>query len=387
MSSEGVSFELEIHSLAAGGDGVGRAPDGRVVFVPDTAPGDRVRVRVIDMKKRFARARVQQLLASGSTRTDPVCPVFGSCGGCAWQHVDYATQLEAKAAFVTDALRRIGGLVLPNEIRIDPSPSPYGYRGRARLHVLGRRVGFRRRRSHAICATRRCPILLPALDGALRELADRAPLEDGEWEIAAAPSGEVRVNPPGRQGEPLEIEIGSDRLRFSSGVFVQSNTLLLPLLTAAVLEAAGHGEVAFELYAGAGTFTLGLARRYGRVVAVEGQVAAARDLRHNLGAQGLDAGVDVVAAPVEQALAGTELPEHADLALLDPPRPGLPPGGVECLVRRAPRRIVFLSCDPATLARDLAVLCAEGYRLEAVRAFDLFPQTPHVETLAVLQRA
>jgi 23S rRNA (uracil1939-C5)-methyltransferase len=385
VSSEDV-FELEIHSLAAGGDGVGRAPDGRVVFVPDTAPGDRVRVRVVDMKQRFARARVQQLLASGSARTDPVCPVFGSCGGCAWQHVDYATQLEAKAAFVTDALRRIGGLVLPNEVRIDPSPSPYGYRGRARLHVLGRKVGFRRRRSHAICATRRCPILLPALEGALRELADRASREDGEWELAASPSGEVRVHPPGRQGEALEIEIGSDRLRFSSGVFVQSNTLLLPLLTGAVLEAAGHGEVAFELYAGAGTFTLGLARRYGRVVAVEGQAAAAADLRHNLRTQGLDAGVEIVAAPVEQVIAGTELPEHADLALLDPPRSGLPPGGAECLVRRAPRRIAFLSCDPATLARDLAVLCAQGYRLESVRGFDLFPQTPHVETLAVLQR-
>jgi tRNA/tmRNA/rRNA uracil-C5-methylase (TrmA/RlmC/RlmD family) len=170
-------------------------------------------------------------------------------------------------------------------------------------------------------------------------------------------------------------------------VFVQSNTLLLPLLTGAVLETAGHGEVAFELYAGAGTFTLGLARRYGRVVAVEGQAAAAGDLRHNLRTHGLDARVDVVAAPVEQALAGSELPDHADLALLDPPRTGLPPGGVGYLVRRAPRRIAFLSCDPATLARDLAVLCAEGYSLDAVRAFDLFPQTPHVETLAVLQRA
>jgi 23S rRNA (uracil1939-C5)-methyltransferase len=387
VSSQDVCFELEIHSLAAGGDGVGRAPDGRVVFVPDTAPGDRVSVRVVEMKKRFARARVQQLLSPGHTRTDPVCAVFGSCGGCAWQHVDYATQLEAKAAFVADALRRIGGLVLPNEIGVDRSPSPYGYRGRARLHVLGRKVGFRRRRSHAICATRRCPILLPTLDGALRELADRAPAEDGEWELAAAPSGEVRVNPPGREGEALEIEIGSDRLRFSSGVFVQSNTLLLPLLTEAVWEAAGRGEVAFELYAGAGTFTLGLARRFGRVVAVEGQAAAAGDLRHNLRTQGLDAGVDVVEAPVERALAGTELPQHADVALLDPPRSGLPPGGVEYLVGRAPRRIVFLSCEPATLARDLAVLCAERYRLTAVRGFDLFPQTPHVEVLAVLQRA
>jgi 23S rRNA (uracil1939-C5)-methyltransferase len=387
VSSPEISFELEIRALAAGGDGVGRAPDGRVVFVPDTAPGDQVRVRVVDLKKRFARARVEELLTPGSVRTDPVCPVFGSCGGCAWQHVGYAAQLDAKAALLKDALRRIGGLVLPSEVHVEPSPSPYGYRGRARLHVAGGRVGFRRRRSRAICATRRCPILLPALDGALHELADRAHAEDGEWELAGTPSGEVRVDPPGGGQGALELEIGSDRLRFSSGVFVQSNTLLLPRLVEVVLEAVGQGEVAFELYAGAGTFTLGLARRFGRVVAVEGQAAAAQDLRRNLEAHGLGgAGVEVVEAPVERALAGTKLPEHADLALLDPPRTGLPPDGVELLAGRAPRRIAFLSCDPATLARDLSRLCTGGYRLEAIRGFDLFPQTPHVEALAILAR-
>lgn len=386
VSSEADCLELEIESLVAGGDGLGRAPNGRVVFVSDTAPGDRVLVRIVDRKKRFARARVEQLLSAGPVRIAPVCPVFGSCGGCSWQHVDYPAQLVAKAALVTDALRRIGGLVLPQEVRIEPSPSPYGYRARARVHVSGGRVGFRRRHSHAICDTRRCPILVPALEAALRELAQHPTLADGEWELVATPSGEVRVAPLGR-GRPLEIGIGSDRLRFSAGVFVQSNALLLPRLAEAVLEAAGRGEVAFELHAGAGTFTLGLARRFGRVVALEGQAAALRDLRHNLRVHARELGaVQVLATSVDKALAGNLLPEDADLALLDPPRRGLPPGSAERLAERAPRRIVFLSCDPATLARDLAALCAHGYRLEAVQGFDLFPQTPHVEALAVLQR-
>lgn len=384
--ASGASFELVIDALASGGDGVGRAPDGRVVFVPDTAPGDRVLVRVIDVRKRYSRARVQRLLAAGPARTDPVCPVFGSCGGCSWQHVAYAAQLDAKAAFVVDALRRIGGLSLPNEVRIEPSPSPYGYRGRARLHVAGGRVGFRRRRSHALCVTRRCPILVPALEAALRSLASGSPREEGEWELAAAPSGQVRVAPPGRQGEALEIQLGSDRLRVSSGVFMQANLPMLPTLVEVVLEAAGSGEVAFELFAGAGPFTLGLARRFRRVVAVEGQAAAADDLRHNLGANVPGHGVEVVSAPVERALENAVLPADAALALLDPPRSGLPPGSLAGLALLAPRRIAFLSCHPATLARDLAGLCAEGYRLERVSGFDLFPQTPHVEVLAVLER-
>ncbi|MEN8184820.1 MAG: hypothetical protein ABFS46_20050, partial [Myxococcota bacterium] len=295
--------------------------------------------------------------------------------------------LDAKATILADALRRIGGLPLPGEIRVEPSPSPYGYRGRARVRVGRGKVGFLRRRSHAICATRRCPVLLPALDAALAELADAPPRESGEWELVAGSSGEVRsARLEGKGARAVEITVGGEPLRISPGVFVQSNALALDGLAAAVHAAAGRGGLAFELYAGAGAFTLGLARRFGRVVAVEGQRSAADDLRHNLDAAGLG-NVEVVEAPVEGVLADdAQLPMGAEVALLDPPRSGLPPGAATALARLRPRRIVFLGCDPAILARDLAALCAEGHRLTEVRGFDLFPQTPHVEALAIVER-
>ena len=382
------TVELRIDSLAAGGDGVGRAPDGRAVFVPGTAPGDRVRVRLVEVHARHARGRAVELLEAGPARTDPVCAVFGACGGCTWQHVTYAAQLEAKAAILRDALERIGKLRVPGELRVEPSPSPYAYRGRARVLVEGGRVGFRRQRSHALCATARCPVLVPELEARLRELAEHPPAQAGEWELTVGEGGATRAVPlegRGKRGQPILVAMGADRLRVSPGVFVQSNALLLETLASAVAEAAGSGALALELFAGAGFLTLGLARRFARVVAVEASRDAARDLAESCRAAGL-ANVEVIAEPVEVVLAMRRLPGGADAVILDPPRRGLPPGSAEALSRLAPRRIALLSCDPATLARDAALLGGEGFALRGVRAFDLFPQTPHVEALAVLER-
>jgi 23S rRNA (uracil1939-C5)-methyltransferase len=364
---------------------VGRAPDGRAVFVPGTAPGDRVRVRIVEVRARHARGRVAELLEAGAARTDPVCAVFGACGGCTWQHVAYPAQLEAKAAILRDALARIGGLAVPGELHVEPSPTPYAYRGRARVLVEGGRVGFRRLRSHALCATARCPVLVPALEVRLRELAEHPPARDGEWELTAGAQGTTRAVPLGAGGDPIFVAVGTDRLRVSPGAFVQSNALLLETLAGAVAEAAGRGALALELFAGAGLLTLGLARRFSRVVAVEGNRAAAADLAESCRAAGL-ANVEILTEPVEAALAAPRLPAGADAAILDPPRTGLPPGSAEALARLGPRRIVLLSCDPATLARDAARLGAEGFDLCGVRGFDLFPQTPHVEALAVFER-
>ena len=379
---------MRIDSLAAGGDGVGRAPDGRAIFVPGTAPGDRVRVRLVEEHARHARGRAAELLEAGSARTDPVCAVFGACGGCTWQHVAYDAQLEAKTAILRDALERIGRLALPEGLRIEPSPAPYAYRGRARVLVAGGRVGFRRRRSHALCATARCPVLVPELEERLRQLAEHPPAGEGEWELGAGAGGETRATPlrmDSTRAEPLYVAVGADRLRVSPGVFVQSNALLLETLARAVAEAAGSGALALELFAGAGFLTLGIARRFARVVAAEANRAAARDLAENCRAAGL-ANVEVVAEPVEAVLAKRLLPAGADAAVLDPPRRGLPPGSAGALAELAPRRIAILSCDPATLARDLARLRERGFALRSVRGFDLFPQTAHVEALAVLER-
>ena len=384
MIAESETVELRIDALAAGGDGVARETGGRVVFVPFTAPGDRVDVVIEPGGTRFARGRVKTLLAPGPARTDPLCAVFGSCGGCAWQHVAYDAQLAAKRAILREALTRIGGLAPPAEIPVIACPSPYGYRSRTRVVVAGGRVGYRRRRSNALCATARCPVLVPALDDALAALAARPPHEDGEWELAAGDGGEVRVTRVGAAGESsrrLVLTAGGERIERTPGVFAQANALLLDVLARAVVREAGAGETALELFAGAGFFTLALARRFTRVVAVEGDARAAADLAHNLVAADLH-NVDVRAEPVERVL-GACRTAH-DVVLLDPPRTGLPRGLAPRVATLGARRLVYLSCDPATLARDLSEIVRTGYRLEHVEGFDLFPQTPHVEALATL---
>lgn len=372
-----------IDELAAGGDGVGRADDGRVVFVPFTAPGDRVRVRVDRDQRRFLRAHVVELLVAGSGRTDPVCAVFGSCGGCAWQHVGYDEQVAAKRRIVEDAFARIAGVRGLGPVAITPSPSPYGYRSRARVLVAGGRVGFRRRHSHALCATRHCPILTPPLQAELANLADAKP-EDGEWELFGDESGTRATRlpaPPGGGRMPLSQQFAA--VGVSPGVFAQGNAGLLGRLAAAVHEAAGRGGLAFDLYAGAGFLTLGLARRFERVLALESDAAAVADLVANLRSADC-ASVEVIGQSLEVALAeGSLAGLRPDVVVLDPPRAGLPEGAADALVDLAPERIVYLSCDPATQARDAGYLIGGGYDLERVEAFDLFPQTPHVESLAV----
>ncbi len=381
--------EVRIESLAGSGDGVAHDAEGRTLFVPFTVPGDRVRVLVVEVHKRFARGRLVEILEPGPGRVEPRCPVFGACGGCTWQHVAYETQLRAKARILHDALVRIGGLAPPEEIVVRPCPEPYGYRARTRVRVEGGRVGYTRRRSHALCPVQGCPLLVPELDRALGALAVRPPAEAGAWELTAGDGGIVRASPLASRGgarRRVAVEVAGERIELSPGSFVQANAPLRQELAAAVLDAAGAGQALLELFAGAGFFTIPLARRWRRVVAVEAHAGAARDLRRNAESAGLEH-VRVVNLSVEQALRGPSARgARASVVVLDPPRTGLPRECAEALAALAPERIVYVSCDPATLARDLAALVRTGFTLGRVRGFDLFPQTPHVEALAVLER-
>jgi 23S rRNA (uracil1939-C5)-methyltransferase len=381
-------LELSIDSLAAGGEGVGRDTGGRVVFVPFAAPGDRLRVRVVEAHARFARAEIEAILSPGASRVSPRCRVFGDCGGCAWQHVAYPAQLAAKRAILRDALERIGGLA-PPPIELMPSPAPYGYRGRARLVAQGGCVGFRRRRSHEPCPIASCPLLAPPLDAALAELAGRPALADGEWELALGGDGAVRTSALAQPDPDARVAIAAagERIELSPGVFAQANALLHDALARCVVEAAGAGGEALELFAGAGFFTLALARRFARVVAVESDARAVADLTRNLAAAGLRH-VRALEARSETLLADARSQRVApEVVVLDPPRGGVGARASRDLARLPARRVVHVSCDPATLARDLRELAARGFALARVVAFDLFPQTPHVEAVAVLERA
>jgi len=406
--------ELSIESLAAGGDAVAHLPDGRVVFVPFAAPGDRMRVRVVENHRRYARALPVSLVSAAASREMPRCEVFGRCGGCAWQHLRYEEQLAAKSRIVRDALIRLGGLEVP-EISITPSKQPYGSRTRTRLLQRGREIGYRERRSHRLCAVEACPALAAPLERALERLSERLATDpaapdassEREWDLAMGSNGTVRVTPiPSAAGastvvdEEIELVVGEERLQVSAGGFVQANGQLHEELATAVHEATFGGDrakpgtvhgVVLELFSGSGFLSLGLARRAERLVAVGSNPTALRDLRANL-LRAEICNVEVRGETVEEALAGFGGP-LPDLVVLDPPRSGLAPGAAEDLAALGAARIVYLSCDPATLARDLAILIRDGsaaggtgYALRSVRAFDLFPQTPHVEVLAVLER-
>jgi 23S rRNA (uracil1939-C5)-methyltransferase len=396
--------DVRIERLAAGGDGVAHLDDGMTVFVPLTAPGDLVTIRLTTRRKRFARGVIDTLIEAGPGRREARCGVFGSCGGCTWQHLDYACQLDSKREILTDALQRIGHLELSEAVEVAPSPQEFAYRGRARLLVRDREVGYRARGSHALCAIDRCPVLAPALERAL--VARAAALQGApqgvpcEWHIDLGSDGSVatretqheasRVLDDGPQ-QSVALAIGDEMMTVSSGSFAQANHLMLDTLSDAVVSAVTRSSDAprdgtlLELHAGVGYFTLALARCFGRIHAVESGASAVRDLRRNLAIAGHE-NVDVIHSRVERWLgrpASTAYP-RPDVVLLDPPRSGLRAEIANGLADLGASRIVYVSCDAATLARDLKVLCSRGYRLERVRGFDLFPQTPHVEALAVL---
>lgn len=430
-------LEVDIESLAYGGEGVAHAP--RAIFVAGGAPGDRLRVRVQEDRGRWARAELVSVLRPGPDRRTPPCPLAGRCGGCQWQHVTEEAQRAAKRQAVEDALRRIGALP---DVVVPPLPAAgpsLGYRRRARLQIRWRDgspiVGFHAPGSHAIVDVPACiqmseglrrahtalrralekagpipgveeaDLAVGAEDGpgvAAFHLARRAPAASrarlGELASASVAAGDLQGVAVLGAGNRLagawgDVTIAHHvpagalpgapyTLRQRAWAFAQASWEANVLLVRAVIEALGDPPPArlLELYAGSGNFTLPLSARCAELTAVEGDPQAAADLRENLARAGRR--VRVMAAPVERALGRAP---RAEAVLLDPPRAGAATALPAILARR-PRRIVYVSCDPATLARDLRSLARAGYAVPEVRALDLFPQTYHVETVATCVR-
>jgi len=355
----GDALELAIESLAAGGDGVAHS-DGLTVFVPRSAPGDRVRVRVVLVKPRFARAEIAELLTPGPGRREPPCPYYGRCGGCSWLHLDEAAQLEARVAIARAALERIGGRADLPELEVVASPRALGYRARARVAHEAGRVGFRARASREVVDVARCAVLDPATQAALDALRAAPPPGAGEREIRGSDA----------------LLVAGQRLALPPGAFFQANASLWELWVARVLELCGTGARAVELYCGVGFYTAGLARSFARVVALEGVPAAAEAAAQNSAAE-------VVCAAAED-WAPRELARRApELVLLNPPRAGCHKNVSDALARCGARRIVYVSCDPATLARDIARIGAR-FRVARVVLLDALPQTHHVELVVAL---
>ncbi len=428
-----------------GGDGLGRLPAdehgrGKAVFMPFVLPGERVEAAVIEQRPGFARARLDQLIAPSPHRVEPGCPYFGQCGGCHYQHASYEHQLQIKAAILVDTLRRIAKVELRTELQVHRS-EPWHYRNRTRMRVAwpepsgtgGFAFGYRRFASHEVLAVEQCPISSPlishaiaamwelgrggnlsreiieveffanaandqllielsvsgqdwrrkksALLGSVAALRDRMPEIIGMSLFQDNGRGRLvrEVIPPelqstfGANSMMYETKLASYRV--SAGAFFQTNRFLTDSLVNVVIGDRKGGR-ALDLYAGTGLFSVPLARNFDEVIAVEAEPLSFPDLQHN--GRGM---LRTFRATTEAFCTSVDPDWKADLVVVDPPRGGLGSKVVAALANRKPPRIAYVSCDPATLARDLAGLIAAGYRIEEAHLIDLFPQTFHIESV------
>lgn len=396
-------LDLVIEKWVYGGDGLARA-DGKVLMLPYTLPGERVRVRIATDHGGFAEARVTEMLERSAERVEPQCPVFGLCGGCHYQHAGAEFQAARKAEIVREVFQRVGKIKAPDEIKI-LAGEPWGYRNRTQFHSDGRDIGFLEASSHNLVPVDHCPISAPKINEGLQALRymirDRGwprfvrTLElftngeqtlvnvletDGSRGVAKGFFAWLGKQIPGAELGGLEYDCAGAKFRVSHGAFFQVNRFLVDPLADAAVEGA-EGDIALDLYSGVGLFTLRLAKKFTKAAGVESNHQAARDLTFNAERAGLTIPVHPMQA--EQYLENRN--STPDFVLADPPRSGLGKRVVQHLVRLKPREIRVVSCDPATLARDAAGLIAGGYSFEKLTVADLFPQTYHVETIAVFR--
>ena len=369
-------YELSFEKWVYGGDALGRW-EGQVVLAPYLVPGETARVEVEREEKGLLRARPLEILTPAPQRVPPPCPYFGRCGGCHYQHTGYDYQLEQKQAILREMLRRVGKMEPPETIDVIAG-EPWGYRNRVHLHVREGRIGYLEAGSHTLCAIDACPIASPRINQALRESLEGGSLPPRVESVELFTDDQDVLATSGVS----DYQVGAESYRISRYSFFQVNRFLTEALVARVV-GEQSGEAALDLYAGVGLFSLPLARRFGSVTAVESGGAAHRDLQFN--AQ--RAGVSVRAERMEAEQFLGSLDRTPDFVLADPPRAGLGKGVVRHLLRLRAPRVTIVSCDPATLARDLAPLAGAGYRIERMTLVDLFPQTFHIETVVDLLRS
>ncbi len=429
-------MHLTIEKLVYGGDGLARLPAdeqgrGKAAFLPFVLPGEEVDAELTAHKPGFARAQASKILQPSPQRIEPVCPYFQKCGGCQYQHGGYEHQLEIKAAILKENLRRIAKLELETELIGHPSP-PWNYRNRTRFKIATDPVfalGYYKFNSHELLPIEKCPISSPLINQAVGALwqegkgqriapeveeielfanhddsqllievycsvglsnaAGQKMAEDVHRALPAAVGVAVfKQTSPSTEPKPIAVSgiteiqyrTESSAYRVSAGAFFQVNRYLIGELIT-IVTAGATGQTALDLYAGVGLFAVPLARSFSQVVPVESSQTSQSDLAYNS-----PANVRSLRATVEQYLKNTPAKLSPDLVVLDPPRGGLGESVVRGLAGLRAPRITYVSCDPATLARDLSGLRKAGYRVEQAHLVDLFPQTYHLESVLVLAR-
>ena len=393
-------LEVVVERILPGGQGLAHS-DGRTILVPLSAPGDRLRVKIERVKGNVAFASLQEIVEPSTVRIEPPCPYFGRCGGCDFQQMNYAAQLNAKVEIIRDCLRRIGGIEKVPEFQITPAPNEWHYRARAQWQydAAQQRLGYFESGSRRVCDVSECAVLVPELQStlsSLRQEMEQDGLPDDARDFRAVVGDEdVSISPPvgppvtegnGRkERRDITRTIAGESYRLNATSFFQTNADLLPELIEAALQNA-EGENALELYCGVGLLTIPLARHFKHVVGVESDSSAAKFAQSNLRRAGLS-NTKIANEDVGNWLAWNEensTVASLDFLLLDPPRTGAESRVIGGILRIRPKRISYVSCDPATLARDLKKLIVGGYLLRSIVAFDMFPQTHHVETVVHL---
>jgi 23S rRNA (uracil1939-C5)-methyltransferase len=425
-------IDVRIEKLVYGGEGLAHH-EGHTVFAPFVLPDENVSIEPLETRKKFIRGRVAQIKTPSIDRAVPPCPYFGVCGGCDYQHIPYELQLRYKSEILRETLSRLGRVQWEGPIVPHASP-PFGYRNRvqwkiARAESGSLEIGYFQAGSQKLCAIRQCPIASPGLNVALGAIVNllqsgKLPAELREIEAfvdqddnqlllnlaldtadgavgaitellrSALPaastllihdrrSDRFELSGPGH----ISYRVGNHNYRIGHLSFFQVNRFLLDELVRAVVGEA-RGRLALDLFAGVGLFSVPLANRFERLIAVESNVAAVRDLEANLQASGA-ASPNLRHTTVEAFLEHWH--DRPDLVVLDPPRTGVAARALSRLIKIAPQEIVYLSCDPATLARDLAILAGDtqnpgAYRISEVHLVDIFPQTYHIEALVRLLR-
>jgi len=385
-------LEVTVEKLIAGGDGMARH-EGLPIFVARSAPGDHCRVKVTERKTGYARAEIVELVTPGPGRREPICRHFGDCGGCDLQHIEDDLQVALKVAATVETLERLGRLKLP-EPRIVAGDA-WNYRSRTQLHGAVRKVegqarpavGYHARGSHRLVVVEECPVLVKDLEIAVRRLpALLGPEPPKRVDLTIGDGGRLSCAPVIAELPHGEVTatVGEFDYAYDARCFFQGHRQLLPELVAAVVGAGSPErlDLAVDLFSGVGLFTLPLAQRYEKVVAVEGDRVAARFARLNARRNGAT-NVETVHQAVESWI--PHLTREVGRVLVDPPRSGLPRAVTTRLREVNPGQITYVSCHPAALARDLRALYA-SHAVTEVTMVDLFPQTGHLETVVQLAR-
>lgn len=406
------TIELRLTSAAYGGTTLGRLPDGRAVFVPFALPGERVLVRLRDEKRGHAQAELVEVLEAAGERIPAPCPHFGLCGGCHYQHLAYPEQLKLKTAILGEQLSRLGGLSQPPVRPCVPSPKPFHYRNTVQFHLTAAgQLGFVQADNQAIFPVESCLLpetaineVWPQLDfedqptieriglrlgveDDLQIILESDDLQPPEISVEGLPVSVAHLSPAGvltLAGSPaVRMEISGRSFQVSAGSFFQVNRAMAATMVEHVLDLAQATPemTILDVYCGVGLFSAFLAERAGRVIGIESSPSACEDFVENLDEF---ENVELYEATAEQALGQIHL--QPELVVVDPPRAGIERRAMDSLLRLNSTRLIYISCDPATLGRDARRLSQCGYHLRQVTPFDLFPQTYHIESVSLWER-